>query len=145
MYSGAVSSKVNWETAQDDLRGILAQICELPKQLSISALAIRMVFGSQDHPKLANVTRWAWEPLSFGWPLNRLKDLDATLADAATERSELVAVDPEKVNLVARVYEFEQRYRHKNYAGAVNILSILFKHYDETYLKESVAAEKPQL
>lgn len=144
-YSGVAASKVNWETVQDNLRGVLAEVYEIPKQLSINALATRMVFGSKEHPKLANVTRWAWEPLGSGWPLNRLKDLDQALAEAAIERAELVAVDPAKVNLVARIYEFERRYRNKNYAGAVNVLSILLKYYDETYLKESAAVEKPQL
>lgn len=86
----------------------------------------------------------SWEPLGSGWPLNRLKDLEQALTDAARARVELAAVDSEKVNLVARVYEFEQRYRNKNYAGAVNVLSILLKHYEETFIQEPTAAEQPE-
>jgi hypothetical protein len=142
-YSGATASKVDWENVEAHLAKILTEITGLPEQLNLNPLGSRMAFGSKDAPKLANVTRWAWEPLGSGWPLNRLKDLDQALAEAAIERAELVAVDPAKVNLVARIYEFERRYRNKNYAGAVNVLSILLKYYDETYLKESAAVEKP--
>lgn len=144
-YSGATASKVDWANVEAHLTKILADIAGLPEQLNLNPLGGRMAFGSKDAPKLANVTRWAWEPLGSGWPLNRLKDLDRALVEAALERAELVDVDPARVNLVARVYEFERRYRNKNYAGAVNVLSILLKHYDETYLKQSVAAEKPSL
>ena len=144
-YSGATASKVDWENVEAHLAKILTEITGLPEPLNLNPLGSRMAFGSKDAPILANVTRWAWEPLGSGWPLNRLKDLDQALAEAAIERAELVAVDPAKVNLVARIYEFERRYRNKNYAGAVNVLSSLRKYYDETYLKESAAVEKPQL
>lgn len=144
-YSGATASKVDWENVEAYLTKILADITGLSEQLNLNPLGSRMAFCSKDAPKLANVTRWAWEPLGSGLPLNRLKDLDQALAEAAIERAELVAVDPAKVNLVVRIYEFERRCRNENYAGAVNVLSILLKHYYETYLKESVGAETYQL
>lgn len=130
-YSGVNADKVDWEGLPAILNRLLPKIEEMPKQLSLGSLNSRMTLGSKEDPRIANVTRWAWEPVGSAWPLNRLKQLDTALEEAAKDRIELLEVDPEKAKLVARLYEFERRYRNKNYAGAVNVLSNLLNHFAE--------------
>lgn len=113
------------------LAELLGEIKSLPKQLSLRPLSSRIIFGAKETPYIANVTRWAWEPVGSGWPLNRLKQLDTALVEEEKQRPALSGVEPEKVKMVARLYEFERRYRNKNYAGAVNVLSNLLIHFSE--------------
>ena len=101
-----------------------------------------MTLGSKENPISANVTRWAWEPLGTSWPLNRLKQLDLALTEAAKQRAELEGADPEKAKLVARLYEFERRYQNKNYAGAVNVLNNLLNHFEEIQANKMQNKEK---
>lgn len=130
-YSGARAEKIQWDELPAHLQEILTCVADLPSQLCLRSIGGRMTFGTTEHPKIANLTRWAWEPLGSGWPLNRLKQLDTALPEVGALRSELEGVDPDKVKLVARLYEFERRYRDKNYSGAVNILINLLAHYQE--------------
>lgn len=135
-YSGVNADKVDWDGLPAILSKLLPKIEEMPKQLSLGSLNSRMTLGSKEDPRIANVTRWAWEPVGSAWPLNRLKQFDEALLEAAKDRVELVEVDPEMAKLVARLYEFERRYRNKNYAGAVNVLSNLLNHFAELCSKD---------
>lgn len=128
-YSGATAEKVDWDGLSAILSKLLPKIEKMPKQLSLSSLNGRMTLGSKEDPRIANVTRWAWEPVGSAWPLNHLKQLDAALKEVSRNRMELFDVDPEMAKLVARLYEFERRYRNKNYAGAVNVLINLLNHF----------------
>lgn len=141
-YSGTAAEKINWDGLQVALQKILGDVAVLPSQLSLRPLSGRMTFGSKEDPRIANVTRWAWEPLGASWPLNRLKQLDLALTEAAKQRPELEGADPEKAKLVARLYEFERRYQNKNYAGAVNVLSNLLNHFEEMQAKKMQYKEK---
>lgn len=135
-YSGANAGDVNWDGLPAILSKLLPKIERMPKQLTLGSLNSRMTLGSKEDPRIANVTRWAWEPVGAAWPLNCLKQLDTALEETAKERVELVKVDPEMAKLVARLYEFERRYHNKNYAGAVNVLSNLLNHFAELCSKD---------
>lgn len=141
-YSGTASNKVDWDSLQSKLDIILVEINSSPKQLILRSLNNRLIFSYSDKTIISDVTRWAWEPLGSGWPLNRFKLLDEALIEAAKQRPELEGTDPEKAKLVARLYEFERRYQNKNYAGAVNVLSNLLNHFEEMQAKKTQDSEK---
>lgn len=128
-YSGSSADRVNWENLPSTLNDIYAMVLLMPKQLCLRSISSRMMFGSVENPQIVNVARWAWEPIGAAWPLRHLKQLDNALTKAAEKRDDLVSVNPEHAKIVARLYEFERRYRNKNYVGAVNVLSNLLNHY----------------
>lgn len=132
-YSGTSADKIDWDKLPVILMQLLAEIKLLPKQLTLWPLSQRMTFSSSEMVQIADVTRWAWEPIGSAWPLDRLSQLDEVLSEAKKKREDLSKVSPEKAKIVARLYEFERRCRNKNYRGAVNVLSNLLIQCAEQY------------
>ena len=130
-YSGSNADKIDWDSLPATLGRLLDEMKALPKQLTLWSLSSRMTLASADTLQIANVTRWAWEPVGAAWPLSALKQLDEALVEAQQKRPELSHVSPEQAKVVARLYEFERRYRNKNYTGAVNVLSNLLAYVSD--------------
>lgn len=139
-YAGEAAAKIDWQGLEPQWQAIVAQQKKLPCQLVIRGLADRLMLQLGDGDiRLASATGWAWEPIGAGWPLRKRAHLAEALATAAQKRPELADVGFAHAFLNARLFEFERRYRNKNYVGAINVLINLLAAFDDDFSKEDPA------
>ncbi|MGP5311033.1 hypothetical protein [Vreelandella alkaliphila] len=102
------------------------KICNMvrsqPKQVVIPGIHQHLTGNVNNKPIIYNWTRWSWEPIGAGWPLDTTEDeFKKALNTASTHRKYLAPQNVKNAKLMALLYEFERRFNNKNYTDAIKL------------------------
>lgn len=126
----SISPKGSLEACQQ-LQSYWPNICHIvrlqPRQVVIPRLHQHLVGDVGNKSLICNWTRWLWEPVGAGWPLNtNEEEFQRALNEAAVLRPYLAQVNAKLTGVIALLYEFERLWRIKKHTEVVKLIMPLY-------------------